>query len=185
MTKKWLGQTPTKVFTGLGRLVTPWQRQHQHDDQKKTKTKKIIQFFKSSCTRLPAADVTGESQPNFHDLHHQVVLLMMIWWLGWFGDGVHDDLVIGDGGHFYDNIDEDNKLTSSNRSSPVTMGQLVTWIGFWEPYMCQSPLLEFHAMNQLCLEKKIISGNHTVWLKYTEAIKFNQHIMPRQLHFLD
>ena len=129
---------------------------------KKTKAMKIIQFFQSSCTRLPAADITGESQPNFHDLHHQVVEMMMIWWLGWFGDGVHDDLVIGDGGHFYDNIDEDNKLTSSNRSSLATMGQLVTWIGFWEPYMCQSRLLDFMQCFQMCLEKNHKCESHCV-----------------------
>ena len=39
---------------------------------------------------------------------------MMIWWLGWFGDGVDDDdddiqdSDNGDGGHVDDDIDEDN-----------------------------------------------------------------------------
>ena len=72
------------------------------------------------------------------------LVIGMIWWWcwWWFGDGVEDS-DDGDGGHVYDDIDEDNKLTSSNRSSRATMGQQVTWIGFWEHYMYQSPLLDF------------------------------------------
>ena len=54
------------------------------------------------------------------------------------------------------------KLTSSNRSSPVTMGQLVTWIGFWEPYMCQSRLLDFMQCFQMCLEKNHKCESHCV-----------------------
>ena len=92
MTKKrWLGRTkttkkiiilqarPTKVVTGRGQPVTPWQRQHQYHDQKIQRQRKSYNFSKA-----PAPGCLQPTSQESHSLTSTISTTRWCWWCYWW-----------------------------------------------------------------------------------------------------